>query len=101
MNHLIGIVWFDDEIVYRKALDVFVDSQNMPDTYEDWQVLVRQQLEQIRYAGNIALRVDFNPERFVDWCSKRGLRADSQARTALGEYGVLEYQKTGKGKIIE
>ncbi|HEX2965689.1 MAG TPA: hypothetical protein VHO84_07880, partial [Syntrophorhabdaceae bacterium] len=70
-------------------------------TFEDWQALVGKQLDQIRYAGNIALRVDFNPEKFVDWCNMRGFRADSQARVALAEHGVLEYQKTGKGTIVE
>jgi len=101
MNNIIGIVWFKDERAYREALNVFTDSQNMPATFDDWKVLVQRQLEEIKYAGNIAIRADFDPEAFTDWCNLRGFQANSQARTALAEHVVLEYQKTGMGTIIE
>ena len=101
MNYIIGIVWFKDEPTYLRALATFIDSENMPATFEDWKALVGRQLKEIKGAGNTAIRADFDPETFVDWCNSRELRPNSQARTAFAEHVVLEYQKTGKGTIIE
>jgi hypothetical protein len=101
MNDIIGILWFKDELTYRKALAVFTDCENMPATFEDWKTLVRRQREEIKRVGNIALRADFDPETFIAWCKSRGFPANSQARIAFAEHVVLEYQKTGKGTIIE
>ncbi|HVN98219.1 MAG TPA: hypothetical protein VMT62_17470 [Syntrophorhabdaceae bacterium] len=101
MNHIIGIVWFRDERIYHQALTIFTDSENMPATFEDWKTLVRRQRQEIKRAGNIALRADFDPETFIDWCNLRGFQANSQARAAFAEHIVLEYQKTGKGTLIE
>lgn len=99
MDHIIGIAWFKDEAAYRRALGVFTDPGNMPATYEDWKALVTKECELIKYAGNIALRVDIDPETFADWCASRGFRADSQGRTAFVSHVELEYQKTGKGTL--
>ncbi len=101
MNYIIGIVWYNDEDTYRKALAIFTDSENMPATFEDWKNLVGRQREEIRRAGNVALCADFDPETFIDWCNSRGFQANSQARTAFAEHIVLEYQKTGEGTIID
>jgi hypothetical protein len=101
MNDVIGIAWFKDEPTYRRALAIFTDSRNMPATYEDWKVLVRKEYEEIKSAGNIALRADIDPEKFTDWCNVRGFLSDSQGRTAFVNYVELEYRKTGKGTIIE
>lgn len=101
MNHIIGILWFKNERTYLDALAIFTDSQNMPPGFENWKTLVKRELEEIKYAGNIALRVDFDPETFTNWCRSRGLLANSEARVAFAEHIVLEYQKTGKGTIIE
>ena len=101
MNDVIGIAWYKDEATYRRALAIFTDSKNMPATYEDWQALVGREHEEIKGAGNIALRVDIDPETFVDWCNVHGFRADSQGRTAFVNDAELEYQKTGKGTVIE
>ncbi len=101
MNDVIGIAWFKDEVTYRKALAIFIDSENMPATYEDWKALVGRQCEEIKGAGNIAIRADIDPETFTDWCNPRGFKADSQGRTAFVNHAELEYLKTGKGTVIE
>ena len=101
LNHIIGILWFKDEVKYRRALELFTDSKNMPATFADWKALVEREHEEIKRAGNIALLVDFDPEAFIAWCRSRGFQADSQARTGYAEHAVLEYQKTGKGTVIQ
>jgi hypothetical protein len=101
MSYIVGIAWYKDKLTYRRALAIFTDPKDMPATYEDWQALVRRQLEEIKVGGNIAIRADIDPETFIDWCNVRGFPADSQGRTAFVNYIELEYQKTGKGKLIE
>jgi hypothetical protein len=101
MNDVIGIAWYKDESAYRRALAIFTDSGSMPDTYEDWKAIVKRELEEIRRIGNMALRVDINPETFTGWCNLHGLRPDGQGRTAFVSHEELEYRKTGKGTLIE
>ena len=101
MNDVIGIAWFKDELTYRRALAIFTDSENMPATYEDWKALVGRQCEEIKGVGNIAIRADIDPETFTDWCNVHGFRTNSQGRTAFVNHVELEYQKTGKGTVIE
>jgi len=101
LNYIVGIVWFSDEPAYRRALETFTDSENMPATFEEWKTLVKRQLDEIKNAGNVALRADFDPETFIRWCNSRGFQANSAARCAYAEHVVLEYQKTGKGTVIE
>ncbi len=101
MNYIVGIAWFKDKAAYRRAFEIFTDPENMPATFKDWQALVARECELIKYAGNIALRADIDPEAFVDWCASHGFRPDSQGRTAFVNHVVLEYEKTGKGTLIE
>ena len=101
MNDVIGIAWFKNELTYRRALAIFSDSENMPATYEDWKALVGREFEEIKRVGNIALRADIDPETFTDWCNVHGFRTNSQGRTAFVNHVELEYQKTGKGTVIE
>jgi hypothetical protein len=101
MKNIIGIAWYKDEDVYRRALGIFMDSGNMPAGFEDWKALVEKQLEMIKDSGHIALRVDLDPETFPDWCASHGFRADSQGRIAFVNHRVLEYRKTGQGTVLE
>jgi hypothetical protein len=101
MNDVIGIAWFRDEHTYRRSLAIFTDPMNVPATYQDWQTLVKRQCEEIKGGGNIAIRADINPETFTDWCNAHGFLTNSQGRTAFVNHVELEYQKTGKGTVIE
>ena len=101
MSYVIGIAWFKDEAIYKRALAIFTDRENMPASFEDWKALVGRQRELIKAGGNVALRVDIDPETFTAWCASRGYVANSQGRIAFVNHVELEYQKTGKGTVIE
>jgi hypothetical protein len=101
MSDVVGIAWFKDEATYRKALAIFADSENMPASFEDWKTLVGRQCELIKGTGKVAIRADIDPETFTAWCASRGYEANSQGRIAFVNHVELEYQKTGKGTIIE
>jgi hypothetical protein len=101
MQDVIGIAWYKDEAVYLKALSVFTDSENMPASYNDWKALVERECELIKGSGNIAIRAEIDPETFTAWCASRGFVPNSQGRIAFVNHVEIEYQKTGKGSIIE
>ncbi len=101
MKNLIGIAWFNDEATYRRALQIFTDRENLPASFDDWKALVKRQCELIKGNGDVALRVDIDPETFTAWCASRGFLANSQGRIAFVNHVELEYQKTGKGAMIE
>ena len=101
MSKIIGVAWFNDELIYRKALAIFTDPENMPATFEDWKTLVGRQCELIKDGGNIAIRADIDPDTFTDWCNSHEFKADSQGRSAFADHAALEYRKTGKGTVIE
>jgi hypothetical protein len=101
MNDVIGIAWYKDEATYRRALAIFTDSENMPAGFEDWKALVDRQFEFIKGGGNIAIRADIDPESFTSWCASRGYEPNSRGRTAFVKHVELEYQKTGKGTLLE
>ncbi len=101
MQDVIGIAWFKDEAAYRKALSIFTDPENMPASFNDWKALVERECELIKGGGNIAIRADIDPETFIAWCASHGFAANSRGRIAFVNHVELEYQKTGKGTIIE
>lgn len=101
MSYVVGIAWFKDEATYQRARGVFTDSGNLPAGYDDWKALVERQVELIKGAGNIALRADIDPETFVSWCASRGLEANAQSKRDFVKEVEIEYQKTGKGTVID
>ena len=101
MNDVIGIAWYKDEATYRRALEIFTDSENMPASFEEWKALVARQCGLIKDTGKIPIRADIDPETFPAWCASRGFGANSRGRIAFVKHVVIEYQKSGKGTIIE
>jgi hypothetical protein len=100
MSDIIGIAWFKDEAAYRRALAIFIDSGNMPASFEAWKDLVEKEVALIKGSGNIAVRADIDAETFPGWCAAHGFRANSQGRIAYVNQVVLEYRKTGQGTVI-
>jgi hypothetical protein len=101
MKYVVGIAWYKDEATYHRAREIFTDPKDMPATYKEWQTLVQREREEIKGAGNIVLRVDIEPETFIDWCKVHGFLPDAPGRTAFVNHAELEYEKTGKGRVME
>jgi hypothetical protein len=101
MSYVVGIAWFKDEAVYKRALAIFTDRENMPASFEDWKALVGRECGLIKDGGNIAIRADIDPETFTAWCASHGYETNSKGRTAFVKHVEIEHLKTGKGMIIE
>ncbi|MFH0974608.1 MAG: hypothetical protein V1874_02365 [Spirochaetota bacterium] len=101
MKNVTGIAWYKDEITYRKAFDLFIDSKNMPSTFKEWQAFVKRQIKEIKDSGDIAIRADIDPETFTKWCNENGFRLDSRGRIEFVKRIEIEHMKTGNGIVIE
>lgn len=100
MGDVIGIAWYRDEATYRRVLEISSDPNDMPARYEDWQAIVKRECEEIKGVGNVALRVDIDPETFREWCKAHGFTPNAQGRTGFVNRAELEYEKTGAGTVI-
>ena len=100
MKKIAGIVWYNDEVVYRRALAIFTDAFNMPSSYEDWLIGVKDTAKEMKRAGWILVRAELDPETFPGWCKARSLNIDAKARGDFGNEVAAEYLRTGKGTII-
>lgn len=101
MKKIAGIVWYNDEGVYRRALAIFTDAFNMPSSYEDWMIGVAKIAKDMKRDGWVLVRAELDPETFPGWCKTRGLNVDAKARGELGNDAAAEYLRTGKGVIID
>ena len=101
MSDVIGRAGYEDQATYNRALEILTDTTNRPASFEDWQALVKKQCGLIKESGKMAIRADIDPETFSAWCSSRGFEANAQGRIAFVNHVVLEYKKTGKGRIID
>lgn len=101
MGEIMGVAWFRDEQTYYRARAAFVDPENLPARFEDWQALVARQCELIRAGGTHVLRVEIDPDAFPAWCASRGLFPNSEGRLAFVKHAEIAYRKTGKGTVLE
>jgi len=101
MKKIAGIVWYNNEIIYRRALAIFEDAFNMPATYEDWKVGVKRIAEKYKSDGWILVRAELDPDAFPNWCKSRGLNVDTKARVTFGDEAAARYLKTGEGNFVD
>lgn len=76
----VGITWYK-RADYKRILEIMVDRENLPPTFDKWQSLAEKAEEMIRRQGRVPLRAHLDPDKFVAWCAERGLDINANART--------------------
>lgn len=71
--------WFDRES-YPHVLDVMVDHDLLPKSYDGWLKQAQRVLEKARRDGQRPIRAHIDPDRFLAWCTENGVTPDSVAR---------------------
>lgn len=88
--HAVGIAWFTRE-TYDDCMSLFEDSDQLPDTYDDWLIRAKQAEEQVARQGMKIVRAIIDPKTFPAWCAANGFaNIDKQARMAFGNAKALE-----------
>lgn len=85
--HLQGTAfpWFDRES-YPRVLEVMVDQDLLPQSYDRWLKQAQRVLEKARREGKKPIRAHVDPDRFLAWCDDNGWLPDSMARLAYASH---------------
>lgn len=78
----IAMAWFRRED-WNDLLAIFDDPQVMPATYDKWLEKAEAGFRFHKSRGAIVKKIYINPQTFPDWCRRRGLRVDADARTTF------------------
>lgn len=77
-----AMVWYKEEH-YVPLLEMFDDAELLPPTYQDWLTRAEEKKAEVEAAGDQVLKVFIDPETFPEWCEKKKLAKDANARSQL------------------
>ena len=86
-----GIVWYENEEIYNKALSIFEDSFKLPATYQGFLVQYAAAVRICKQRGFIPIKAELDPSTFPDWCAARYLHVDAAGRAEWGNWKAMEY----------
>jgi hypothetical protein len=76
----VGLTWFREED-YPALLRIFEDSDKMHATWEEWLASAKQTEQRVKAQGQIAERINIDPDTFPDWCRKEGVGINREGRS--------------------
>lgn len=77
-----ALVWYKKED-WDTLREMFVDSDLLPTSYEDWLQRAEAMKAQVEAAGDAVVKVYIDPETFPQWCKEKNLPMNSEARSQL------------------
>lgn len=77
-----AMVWYKKEH-WDTLIKMFTDAHLLPKTYEDWLARAEEMQAKVQAAGDAVIKVYIDPETFPEWCQKKGLQMDAEARSQL------------------
>jgi hypothetical protein len=77
-----AMVWYREEH-YAALLELFDDSDLLPPTYGDWLARAEEKKAEVEARGDQVIKVFIDPETFPEWCAKKNLAKDANARAEL------------------
>ncbi len=91
---IIGIAWYRKE-QWELLKSTAVDSEIIENTYEEWEKKANKILIKLKKQGFHVEKVDFDVEKFNEWCKKCGKKPDTRSRT---EYVIKLLQEKNNQK---
>jgi hypothetical protein len=77
-----AMVWYKEEH-WDILIAMFSDADLLPKSYSDWLVRAEEKKKEVQDDGDIVIKVFIDPETFPEWCKKKGLPMDAEARSQL------------------
>lgn len=77
--HKTGMAWYQPND-YERLKQIFSDGDKLPATYEQWLQKAENGIAQLRRDGHVIVKVNLNPDTFIEWCRVRGLDVNSDSR---------------------
>jgi hypothetical protein len=94
--------WFDNRS-YPRILEVMVDSDLLPQTYDRWLKQATRVLEKSHREGQRPIRAHIDPDKFLAWCQDNDWPPDGMARLAYAGYVArltLLPDETGELRVL-
>ncbi len=77
-----ALVWYKEEH-YSELRAMFDDAELLPLTYQHWLARAEEKKAEVEAAGDQVIKVFIDPVTFPEWCEKRKLPKDANARAQL------------------
>lgn len=77
-----AMVWYKEED-WDRLKELFVDADKLPKSYTDWLRRAEEMKQQVQAAGDAVIKVFIDPETFPQWCEKKGVEMNAEARSQL------------------
>jgi hypothetical protein len=72
------IEWFTEQ-TYQDVKAFMIPHPDLPDTYEEWRYLKRNQIADLEARGHTAEKVEVIPAEFAGYCDRMGCKFDTVA----------------------
>ncbi|HXV79957.1 MAG TPA: hypothetical protein VEG60_08760 [Candidatus Binatia bacterium] len=76
----LGIAWFRPE-QWSRLLEISEDSEDLEETFAEWESLAEEKLRDLRAQGQDAEKVTIDVEELLVWCKRMGLSVNASARS--------------------
>lgn len=77
-----AMVWYKKED-WQILKEMFVDGDMLPRTYEDWLSRAEEMKNKAQADGDAVIKVYIDPQTFPEWCQKKGVEMNGEARSQL------------------
>jgi hypothetical protein len=77
-----AMVWYKKED-WQILKEMFVDGDMLPKSYDDWLERAEEMQEKVQAQGDAVIKVYIDPQTFPEWCEKKGVEMNSEARSQL------------------
>lgn len=94
-NIAVGIGFFRRED-WEQFIVSADDRENLEDTYDEWLVVFRRAVKDMRATGIKPRKVIFTLDELLDYCQKKGLKNNAEARSEF----FAELTRLGKTEEI-
>lgn len=81
--------WYGPES-YPRVVGLMLDADLLPPSYDSWRRHADQLLSVAQARGLLVMRVQIEPEEFLEWCDDEGYSPDTEGRLAYAEQMALE-----------
>ncbi|BEV00100.1 hypothetical protein [Novosphingobium olei] len=91
MRPVVGLVWYR-RADYRRVLEVMLDAENLPRTFDKWQGQAERAETDFKRRGHATVRAYVDPNDFVAWCAATGHQVDAKGRNAWANLAARRHQ---------
>jgi hypothetical protein len=81
---VVGMAWYHSDD-YTRILLLMEDAHRLPADHKSWLASAEQVEAEVVRSGVSVARVYFDPDAFVAWCDREGLKPNGAARTRYAQ----------------